>query len=412
MNLPYKIAKRYLFSKKQTNAVNIIAGVSATSIGVGAMALVMVLSVFNGLEDLVKSLYTVFYPEVLVTSKYSKTFEQHNEFENIFKQNENIAYFSYALEENALLEYGGQQQIATIKGVDKNYFKVVAGFDSFMLDGNKNLQANQQNFMLLGAGIAYTLNLNTTESIEPIGIYMPKKSAKSFSNLENAFQRQYIYTCGSFAISDEFDTKYALVPLSFFQELTENYNQISKVEIKLKNIKKAEKTIQELEDKLGKDFYIKTRYQQNEILYKVLKTEKWIVFAILAAILGIASFNITGALSMLVLDKKKDLAVLTAMGFQKKNTVKLFLIEGVLLSMIGAIVGIVLAVIFLLIQQNIGIVPMPGNTFVVQYYPVKIYFLDIIFVFILVVIISIMASWFPAKHAANNIENEYLSYLG
>ena len=193
MNLTYNIAKRYLFSKKQTNAVNIIAGVSATSIGVGAMALVMVLSVFNGLESLVKSMYTVFYPEIVVTSNASKTFEINTELEQMLKKENNILHYSFILEDNALLEYGGQQQIATIKGIDRNYYKVIPEFDSFVVKGTKDVFYNNGEFMLLGAGIAYGLNLNTTESLEPVGIYMPKKTAASLSNVENSFQKQYIY---------------------------------------------------------------------------------------------------------------------------------------------------------------------------------------------------------------------------
>ncbi|MCB0514220.1 MAG: ABC transporter permease, partial [Bacteroidetes bacterium] len=319
--------------------------------------------------------------------------------------------FSYTLEENALLEYNGQQYISTIKGVDDNYFKVVENFDKYIKEGTKNIKVNGTEFAILGAGIAYYLNINTAESIEPIGIYMPKKSAKSLSNVENAFQKRYINSCGMFAISDEFDVKYTIVPLGFFQELTEEYSQASKIEIKLKDNKKDKQTIQELIKKLGDNFVLKTRYEQNEVLYKVLQTEKWIVFAILTAILIIASFNIIGALSMLILDKRKDMAVLTALGYSKENTHKLFLLEGMLLSLLGASIGIIIGIILLLIQKYIGIIPMPGNTFVVEFYPVDIHILDIITVFILVAIISFIATWFPAKKAAENIEKEYLAYL-
>jgi lipoprotein-releasing system permease protein len=411
MNLSLLIAKRYLFSKKKTNAVNIIAGVSAVAIGVGAMALVLVLSVFNGLEDLVKSLYTVFYPEVLITPHHSKTFEITDDIEKILKDNTNIAFFSYTLEENALLEYGSQQHISTVKGVDDNYFKVVKDFDKYVKEGNRNLKANGINFALLGAGTAYYLNINPAESIEPVGIYMPKKSSKSLANVENAFQKQYINTCGMFVVSDEFDAKYSLVPLDFFQQLTENYGKASKIEIRLKDQKKDQHTIQELQKKLGNSFILKTRYEQNEVLYKVLQTEKWIVFAILTAILCIASFNIIGALSMLILDKRKDMAVLTALGFDKKATHRLFLVEGMLLSLLGASVGIVVGILFLLIQKYVGIIPMPGNTFIVQFYPVHIRLTDILAVFILVALISFVATWLPAKRASENIEKEYLGYL-
>lgn len=411
MNLSLLIAKRYIFSKKETNAVNIITAVSAVAVGIGAMALVMVLSVFNGMEGLVKSLYTIFYPEVVIMPAHSKTFEQTDDLETLLKDNKNIAFHSYTLEENALLEYNNQQHISTIKGVDTNYFKVVQGFDTYVKEGTRNIRYNGVNFALLGAGVAYYLNINTAESVEPIGIYMPKKSSKSLSNIENAFQKQYINSCGMFAISDEFDEKYTIVPLEFFQQLTENYGKVSKVELKLKNKNQDKATIKELQEKLGDDFKLKTRYEQNEILYKVLKTEKWIVFAILVAILGIASFNIIGALSMLILDKRKDIAVLTALGYNKDATHKLFLTEGMLLSLLGASIGIILGIIFLIIQKYVGIIPMPGNTFVIQYYPVEIHILDIIAVFAIVIIISLLATWLPAKKAAENIEKEYLSYL-
>jgi lipoprotein-releasing system permease protein len=412
MDLEFRIARRYLFSKKSTNAINIISGVSATAIGVGTLALILVLSVFNGLESLVKSLYTVFYPEIAISADASKTFEINDKLISTIKNEKNIQYYSFTLEENALLEYGDQQHIATLKGIDPNYYKVVSGFDSFMVKGgNKSVKRGEFNFIILGAGVAQKLNINTEQAISPVGIYMPKRTASSFASAENAFQKSYLLAGGMFAISDEFDAQYALVPLDLFQQLTENEQHASKVEIRLHDLTQAEATATALKQNLGPAFRIQTRFQQNEVLYKVLRTEKWAVFAILSFILIIASFNIIGALSMLVLEKKKDMAALTALGLNKRSVVKLFLLEGWLLSFFGGLIGIVLAIILCLLQQHVGLVPMPGSTFIVHYYPVEMRLYDFLAVAGIVTLISLITAYLPAKKAAANIEKEYLSYL-
>ncbi len=411
MNLEFRIARRYLFSKKSTNAINIISGVSATAIGVGTLALILVLSVFNGLESLVKSLYTVFYPEIAISADASKTFEINDKLVSTLKNEKNIHYYSFTLEENALLEYGDQQHICTIKGIDPNYFNVVQGFDSFMMEGKKFVQRDGFDYIILGAGVAQKMNINTEQALTPVNIYMPKKSASSFANPENAFQKSYMMAGGVFAISDEFDAQYALVPLDYFQALTENEDHASKVEIKLKDASQAEQTVEALKAQLGPSFKIQTRYQQNEVLYKVLSTEKWAVFIILSFILIIASFNLIGALSMLVLEKKKDMAALTALGLSKRSVVRLFLLEGWLLSFFGGLIGIIVAIILCVLQKKVGLLPMPGSTFLVHYYPVDMHLFDFLAVAGIVTLISLVTAYLPAKKAAANIEKEYLSYL-
>jgi lipoprotein-releasing system permease protein len=201
------------------------------------------------------------------------------------------------------------------------------------------------------------------------------------------------------------------VPLDFFQQLTDNYDKASQIEIRLKDITKSELAIQELQQQLGTAFVIKSRYEQNEVLYKILKSEKWITFAILVLIMIIASFNIIGALSMLVLEKKKDIATLTALGIHKNSIIKLFLLEGILMSCVGAFIGMFLAFILCILQQKVGLVPMPGSSFLVQYYPVKMQFTDFAVVALVVVLISLVAAYLPARKAATSVEKEYLSYL-
>ncbi|HNY55348.1 MAG TPA: FtsX-like permease family protein, partial [Chitinophagales bacterium] len=319
--------------------------------------------------------------------------------------------YSFVLEENAWLEYSDRQHICTVKGVDKNYFNVVKKFDTFMVDGKKILQKDSINFCIVGVGVAQKLGMNAAQAFNPVTIYMPKKTSGSFASMENAFNKSYVTPAGAFAVSDEFDSKYTFVPLDFFQQLTDNYDKASQIEIRLKDKTQTDIAIQQLQQTLGKSFSVKSRYEQNEVLYKILKSEKWITFAILVLIMIIASFNIIGALSMLVLEKKKDIATLTALGIHKNNIIKIFLLEGILMSCVGAFIGMLLAFILCILQQKVGLVPMPGSSFLVQYYPVKMQLFDFAMVALVVIIISLIAAYLPAKKAAMSVEKEYLSHL-
>lgn len=411
MNLELNIAKRYLFSKKSTNAINIISLVSGVAMLFGTMALILVLSVFNGLEGLVKSLYAVFYPDIAVSAVEGKTFEITPTLRDKLKSIHYIDAYSFTLEENALLEYSDRQHICTIKGVDKNYFNVVNKFDTFIVEGKKLLQQDSINYGIVGVGVAQKLGMDPARAFNPIALYIPKKTGASFSTLENAFNKSYVTPSGAFAVSDEFDSRYTFVPLDFFQQLTDNSGRASQIEIRLKNKIQSDAIIRQLQQLLGSSFIIKSRYEQNEVLYKVLKSEKWITFAILVLIMIIASFNIIGALSMLVLEKKKDIATLTALGIRQRSIIKIFLLEGMLMSLIGAAIGMLLALILCLLQQKIGLVPMPGTSFLVQYYPVKMLLSDFLAVGTIVVFISLFAAYLPARKAALSVEKEYLSYL-
>lgn len=377
----------------------------------GTMALILVLSVFNGLEGLIKSLYTVFYADVSISANEGKSFEITHELRQKLNAVSYIDAYSFVLEENALLEYNDKQFICTIKGVDENYFKVIPKFDTFMVDGKKILQRDSIPFAIVGIGVALKLGLNASQSFIPLTIYMPKKNSSSFATMENAFNKSYINTSGAFAVSDEFDSKYTIVPFRYFQQLTENDNRASEIVIRLKNTHQTNNAITQLKQTLGKDFSVKSRYEQNEVLYKILKSEKWITFAILLFIMIIASFNIIGALSMLVLEKKKDIATLTALGLQRKSILKIFMLEGMLMSCLGAAIGMILALILCILQDKVGIIPMPGTSFLVSYYPVKMEITDFIAVAFVVIIISLLAAYLPAKKAANAVENEYLNYL-
>jgi lipoprotein-releasing system permease protein len=385
--------------------------VSGVAMLFGTMALILVLSVFNGLEGLVKSLYAVFYPDIAVSAVEGKTFEITPTLRDKLKSIHYIDAYSFTLEENALLEYSDRQHICTIKGVDKNYFNVVNKFDTFIVEGKKLLQQDSINYGIVGVGVAQKLGMDPARAFNPIALYIPKKTGASFSTLENAFNKSYVTPSGAFAVSDEFDSRYTFVPLDFFQQLTDNSGRASQIEIRLKNKIQSDAIIRQLQQLLGSSFIVKSRYEQNEVLYKVLKSEKWITFAILVLIMIIASFNIIGALSMLVLEKKKDIATLTALGIRQRSIIKIFLLEGMLMSLIGAAIGMLLALILCLLQQKIGLVPMPGTSFLVQYYPVKMLLSDFLAVGTIVVFISLFAAYLPARKAALSVEKEYLSYL-
>ena len=264
MNLELKIARRYLFSKKSTNAINIISLVSGTAMLFGTMALILVLSVFNGLEGLVKSLYAVFYPDIAITATTGKTFDITNELRQQLKSINYVDAMSFTLEENALLEYGEQQHICTVKGVDKNYFNVVQKFDTFMVDGKKILQKDSVNYCIVGVGVAQKLGMNPGQAFNPLAIYMPKKTSSSFASMENAFNKSYVSPSGAFAVSDEFDSRYTFVPLDFFQTLTDNDNKASQIEIRLKDKSQTEDAKKAIIQQLGKDFTVKSRYEQNQ----------------------------------------------------------------------------------------------------------------------------------------------------
>jgi lipoprotein-releasing system permease protein len=411
MNLELNIAQRYLFSKKSTNAINIISLVSALAMLFGTLALILVLSVFNGLEGLVKSLYAVFYPDIAISASAGKTFEITPALKEKLNAIHYIDAYSFTLEENALLEYSERQHICTVKGVDPNYFNVVKKFDTFMVDGKKVLKIDSINYCLVGVGVAQKLGMNAAQAFNPLAIYMPKKTSSSFATMENAFNKSYITPSGAFAVSDEFDTRYAFVPLDFFQQLTNNENRSSQMEIRLKDDRNTGTAMVLLRQELGNNFIVKSRYEQNEVLYKILKSEKWITFAIMVLIMIIASFNIIGALSMLVLEKKKDIATLTALGIHREKIIRIFLLEGLLMSGVGAFSGMLIAFLLCILQQKVGLVPMPGTSFLVKYYPVKMEWTDFAMVVLVVIVISIIAAYLPAKKAAASVEKEYLSYL-
>ncbi len=368
--------------------------------GAGAMFLVIILSVFNGFEGLVNKMYSAFYPDIKITAVVGKTFDADTMLLNKIKAIDNVMYVTRSIEENAYLKYENRENIATVKGVESDFQKIT-GIDSFILFGEYKMNYNGYDGAILGAAIDEVINADMQQPIIQMQVMIPKKERKVYLNPEDAFHKGFVMPTGVFAIQQEFDEKFVLVPYSFVEEITESYDQASTIEIKLKDYSKVSNTADQLQKLLGSNFKIKNRLQQNASLYKVIKTERLAVYVILTFILFIVSFNIIGSLSMLVMEKDKDIAILRAMGASEKLVRNIFVLEGVLSALLGAVIGLILGFIICYLQKSFGLIKLQGSgSFVIQSYPVEIKIVDFILTFFIVLAISLLASIYPAYKAS------------
>jgi lipoprotein-releasing system permease protein len=398
MNLSNFIARRYLFSKKSHNAINIITAISIIGVTIGTMALIIVLSVFNGFENLVVSLYDSFDSDIEITAKIGKTFSPNETFYSKIKSSEGVLSVTPVIEENALLKYHNKQYIATIKGMDNGYLSNT-GLDTMLADGSLLLKKDSTYFAIVGQGVANKLGVNIHDVLSYLTIYVPKRGVQiSQLNPEAAFATEAISASGVFAIQQDFDSKYVLVPIEFARRLLNYKEQITSLEIMLTPTADKNLTQKELQALVGDSLLVKNRFQQHEMLYKIMRSEKWAVFLILGFILLIATFNVIGSLTMLIIEKKKDAQVLMSMGATQSFIHKLFLTEGMLISFVGGICGIVLGALICLLQIKFGFVKMPGGgSFVIDSYPVKLEIFDFISVLGTVLLIGFAAAWYPTK---------------
>ncbi len=394
MHLPSLFARRYLVSKKSTQAINILSGISVLAMLVGSLGLVMVLSVFNGFEHLVVSLYDKFYPELIVSPVKGKFFNEHTIQYDKLERVKGIKAYSLQLEEKALLRFGDNQYIATVRGVDKNFTKI-SSIPNAMFHGQFLLHSNGQRHAVVGAGIEQALGLNYDNPFNELSIYIPKKGVSYVLNPEDAFHRALIKPSGSFSIQQEFDVEYVFVPIEFMRTLVNEPNLVSGISISLESEADINLVKKELKKICGDQFAVFDRFEQNKSLYAIMKVEKWVVYAILTFILIVAAFNIIGSLSMLIMEKRKDINILRVMGSDLLSIKKIFLYEGILISFIGCILGFIISIILIVLQQKFGLIEIGGGTFVVSAYPVKMNTMDFVLVFFTVMGIGIIASWIP-----------------
>jgi lipoprotein-releasing system permease protein len=397
----YKIfALRYFKAKKSTNAINIISWVSVVAIAVGAAALVLVLSVFNGFESLVKSLYSSFYADIKISPAAGKTFFVSPEQLHAVSDNPSIASYTKVVEEKAAVINGDYQTIVNIKGVDENYSKVT-GVPGKIIRGKFDLGTDDNPYAILGSGVEGLLGVNTASTIYQITTYIPRKAVQS-KDPRASLPEGSILPVGTFAIQQDFDNKYIITNLQFMKrQMGLDENEFGGIEIKLADASMAQEVKESLKKSFGSAYKIEDRYEQNRTLYSVMRVEKWIFFLILTLILVVAAFNMIGALTMLVLEKKKDIQVLQAMGADRLFIKKIFLSEGLLLAGAGAFSGMLVAVVICLLQQQFKIIPLQGDSFVIDYYPVKVLPTDLLIIAATIFLVAILASWIPASKAAN-----------
>ncbi len=405
MNLPFYIAKRYLLGKKSQNAINIISGISVLGITTGTMALVIVLSVFNGFDSVVKSLYNTFDPDIQISSVEGKTFIPDSKSLEAIVAIPGVSAVSEVLEENVLLLYNDRQHIATVKGVDEN-FNNVSGIDSMIYDGEMLLQDRNRPYTVVGRGVAYNLGIGLN-FINPLFLYTIDRTARiNMSQPEESIRRDFIYPSGIFEIEQDYDTRYIICPIDFVRELLLYHDEVTYLEVKLDPAFPPEELRKEIVELMGEGFHVKNREQQNEMFYRVMRSEKWAIFLILTFILIIASFNVIGSLSMLIIDKKKDILTLRNMGAGNRLIKRIFLMEGWLISVFGSISGLFLGTAISWIQQRFGVIKLTGSgSFIIDAYPVQIEALDICLIWLTVLLIGLIAARYPVQQ----ISKKYLA---
>jgi ABC-type lipoprotein release transport system permease subunit len=390
---------------------------------VGTGALIIVLSVFNGFEGLVMGLFNSFNPDLKVRAIQGKSFIITSEQKANIKEITGIAYVVETVEENALARFGEKQSIVTMKGVDDSFLSMVH-LEDFMLNGRYTLGSDTKPAGVIGAGLAYRLGIYPEEFSVPMSLYLPKRTRKTLSGTpEQSFNSQPVYVAGVFSIQQEFDMSFAIVPISLARELLEYTDEVTALEIGLTfpgslaqgnpgssaqgfsgSLAHGRQRIAEI---LGPGFEIKDRYQQQATLYRVMKSEKWAVFFILSLILVIAAFNMIGSLSMLIVDKKKDIGVLWSLGASKSQIKRIFYTEGLMISLAGGLLGLFFGGLLALLQQEFGLLQLGGGegTYIVDAYPVKVMLLDFIFVMVTVIVIGAATTWYPVRQ----ISRKYLA---
>lgn len=396
MNLSAFVARRYLFSKKSHNIINVISGISLVGVAVCTMALIIVLSVFNGFDDLIKSMFSNFDPDIKITPAQGKVLDPADPNLQKVSQLSCVDIVCETLEENVLLEYDKHMNPGIIKGVSEQYNKLT-GIDTTVINGSYMLNDGHRPMAVVGAGLAYYLSVNI-HFVNPLLIYVPKRSGRISVNPERAVNKSYIYPSGIFAIQQEIDTRYMIVPIDFVRNLLEYSTQASALEIKLKPGSDPAKSYEQISQTVGSEYVVRTQYQQHEMLYKVMKSEKFAIYLILTFILIIGSFNMIGSLSMLIIDKKNDIKTLSHIGLSKKGIRRIFAAEGRMISIGGAVVGLLLGLLVCWLQQTFGFLKLDSmGSFVINNYPVKMIWTDFVLVLATVVGIGLLASWYPIR---------------
>jgi len=405
LNTALYIARRYLFAKKSTNAINIISTISLLGVFVGSAALIIILSVFNGFEEVVLKMFNTITPQLIISPAKGKTFDPNTAYFRQLKNDEAIYSYTEVLSENALLRYNNKQSVGLVKGVSTAYLKNKS-LDSITIQGKFVIENSAGPNAVIGSALQNYLMVNTNDPFTQLQVFSPKKGITGGSiNPADDFMDLYIPVSGIFEVQQDFDN-IAIVPLSFARKLLQEEQKISSIEINLQKGVNANVFKTKIEKLTGSGFVIKDRIEQNKALYNILGTEKWAVYIILTFILIIAIFNIIGSLTMLVIDKLKDIAILTGLGAGKSLIKRIFLFEGMMITMAGCISGLFVGFLFCLMQQKFGMVKMSQeNLLMSNAYPIGLKWIDFLLVFVTVSVFSFMASALSSNLSVKNINH-------
>ncbi len=409
MNLPLEIARRYLFAKKSQNIINIISMISSLGVMVGTAALLIVMSVFNGLNSFVGTLFGNFDPDLKIEASEGKVFVADSVYIARIAATEGVAHVSATLTDNALLRYDKRQMPAMVMGVDDNYH-LVSDIDSIVVSGRYSIGIGDVAYCFPGALLAERLGVSSKSFVNQITLYAPKRTGNiNMSMPDKSFIQQTANVCGTFAVQQvDYDENYAIVGLSQARELfCYDGDEVSALCVRVSEDYDVADIAENLRKVVGDDIDIKDKWQQHESFFKMMKVEKLMAFIILTFIIVIAAFNIIGSLSMLIFEKKESIFILKSMGASKLMVVKVFLFEGWLVSLGGIVVGLILGVILVLLQQIFGFIGFGGSeNYIINAYPVELQALDILMVFVVVAIVGILAAWYPVKHIVGKSYDE------
>ena len=409
MNFPFYIARRYLFSKKSHNAINVISAISVCGVALATLALVCTLSVFNGFQDLVTTFFTAFDPQLKITAVRGKVFDGQDKRVLQLKKMPDVEVYSESLEDNVMVQYQGRQAMAVVKGVEDN-FDQLTPIDSILFGrGDLLLHDEVVDYAIPGIQLLSTLG-SGIRFLDPLEIYAPRRGAKvNMANPSTAFVTGNLFSSGLvFAVNQEkYNASYILTSIDFARRLFQYTTEVSAINLKLKAGADTDAVKKHIQDLLGDDFLVQDRYEQQADTYRIMEIEKLISYLFLTFILMIACFNVIGSLSMLIIDKRDDVVTLRNLGASDRQIVRIFLFEGRMISFFGAFAGVVLGLLLCWLQQEYGLIALGSSgSFVVDAYPVSVHASDVLLIFITVLLIGFLSVWYPVRFLSKRLLNK------
>lgn len=406
MNFPFYIARRYLFSKKSHNAINVISTISVCGVALATLALVCTLSVFNGFQDLVETFFTAFDPQLKITAVRGKVFDGQDKRVLQLKKLPEVAVYSESLEDNVMVQYQGRQAMAVIKGVEDN-FDQLTPIDSILFGrGDLLLHDEVVDYAIPGIQLLSTLG-SGIRFLDPLEIYAPRRGAKvNMANPSTGFVTGNLFSSGLvFAVNQEkYDASYILTSMNFARKLFQYTTEVSAINLKLKDGADTDAVKKHIQTLLGDDFRVQDRYEQQADTFRIMEIEKLISYLFLTFILMIACFNVIGSLSMLIIDKRDDVVTLRNLGASDRQIVRIFLFEGRMISLFGALTGVILGLLLCWLQQEYGLISLgDSGSFVVDAYPVSVHASDVIIVFVTVLLVGFLSVWYPVRFLSKRL---------